>query len=117
MPKRAVSVTLDVDNLIWLRAQAGAGRNVSRIVNELVSEARAVGRRFGAATRSVAGKVALRGYDTESGPACRGEATLEVFDSPTEELTRLAPREMIGGYWRSVGTSWNGGTTLEATPR
>ena len=63
MPKRAVSVTLDVDNLIWLRAQAGAGRNVSRIVNELVSEARAVGRRFGAATRSVAGTVDLRGYD------------------------------------------------------
>ena len=63
MPKRAVSVTLDVDNLIWLRAQAGAGRNVSRIVNELVSEARAVGRRFGAATRSVAGTVDLRSYD------------------------------------------------------
>jgi hypothetical protein len=20
---------------------------------------------------------------------------------------------MIGGYWREVGTSWNGGTTLE----
>ena len=63
MPKRAVSVTLDVDNLIWLRAQAGAGRNVSRIVNELVSEARAVGRRFGAATRSVAGTIDLRNYD------------------------------------------------------
>ena len=63
MPKRAVSVTLDVDNLTWLRAQGGAGRNVSRIVNELVSEARAVGRRFGAATRSVAGTVDLRNYD------------------------------------------------------
>ena len=63
MPKRAVSVTLDVDNLTWLRAQAGAGRNVSRIVNELVSEARAVGRRFGAATRSVAGTIDLRNYD------------------------------------------------------
>ena len=63
MPKRAVSVTLDVDNLTWLRAQAGAGRNVSRIVNELVSEARAVGRRFGAATRSVAGTVDLRNYE------------------------------------------------------
>ena len=63
MPKRAVSVTLDVDNLIWLRAQAGAGRNVSRIVNELVSEARAVGRRFGASTRSVAGTIDLRNYN------------------------------------------------------
>ena len=63
MPKRAVSVTLDVDNLIWLRAQAGARSNVSRIVNELVSEARASGRRFGAAPRSVAGTVELRDYD------------------------------------------------------
>ena len=61
--------------------------------------------------------VTMRGYDTELGPAFRGDATLEVFDSPTEELTRLAPREMIGGYWRSVGTSWNGGTTLEPAPR
>ena len=61
--------------------------------------------------------VTMRGYDTELGPAFRGEATLEVFDSPTEELTRLAPHEMIGGYWRSVGTSWGGGTTLEPTPR
>ncbi len=63
MPKRAVSVTLDVDNLVWLRAQANAGRNVSRIVNELVGEARAAGRRFGAATRSVAGTVDLRHFD------------------------------------------------------
>ena len=63
MRKRAISVTLDVDNLIWLRAQAGGGRHVSRILNELVSEARAAGRRFGTATRSVAGTVALRNYD------------------------------------------------------
>lgn len=63
MPKRAVSVTLDVDNLVWLRAQAGAGRNVSRIVNELVGEARAAGRRFGATQRSVAGTVDLRQFD------------------------------------------------------
>ena len=63
MPKRAVSVTLDVDNLVWLRAQAGGGRNVSRIVNALVSEARAVGRHFGATTRSVAGTVHLDNYE------------------------------------------------------
>ena len=63
MPKRAVSVTLDIDNLVWLRAQAGTGRNVSRIVNELVSEARAVGRCFGTSARSVAGTVDVRNYD------------------------------------------------------
>jgi hypothetical protein len=54
----------------------------------------------------------MRGYDTEVGPCYAGDATIALFDSPTEELTRLAPIEMIGGYWREVGTSWNGGTTL-----
>ena len=43
-------------------------------------------------------------------PATR---TLTVYDSPVEELTRLAPVEMIGGFWREVGTSWKAGTTLE----
>jgi hypothetical protein len=40
-------------------------------------------------------------------------ATLEVFDSPTEELSSIAPRELLGGYFRSVGTTFNGGTTVE----
>jgi hypothetical protein len=42
----------------------------------------------------------------------RGSASLELFESPTEELARLAPREIIGGYFRSVGTTFAGGTTL-----
>ena len=29
-----------------------------------------------------------------------------------EEVDRLAVREIIGGYWRSVGTTFAGGTTL-----
>ncbi|MEO6654031.1 MAG: acetoacetate decarboxylase family protein [Ilumatobacteraceae bacterium] len=57
--------------------------------------------------------VTMRGYDSEVGPCYEGEATIELHDSPVEELTRLRPVEMIGGYWREVGTSWNGGTTLE----
>ena len=65
-------------------------------------------------TDSLAELVTIRGYDTEIGPAFTGEAEIEFFDSPVEELTRLAPREMIAGYWRNVGTSWNGGTTLES---
>jgi hypothetical protein len=31
-------------------------------------------------------------------------------DSPVEELTRIAPLEEIGGFYRSVGMSWDGGT-------
>ena len=58
--------------------------------------------------------VTMRGYDVELGPAFVGDAEIQFFDSPVEELTRLIPQEIIAGYWRSVGTSWNGGTTLES---
>jgi acetoacetate decarboxylase len=61
---------------------------------------------------SLAEVVTMSGVDVELGPAYAGEATLELFDSPTEELTLLAPREILGGYFRSVGTTFAGGTTL-----
>jgi acetoacetate decarboxylase len=60
--------------------------------------------------------VTMRGYDAETGPCLTGDATLQVFDSPVEELARLEPREMIAGYWRTVGFSWRAGTTLETGP-
>ncbi|MBA3803990.1 MAG: acetoacetate decarboxylase family protein, partial [Acidimicrobiia bacterium] len=56
--------------------------------------------------------VTMSGRDVELGPCYRGDATISLFDSPTEELSRLAPIEMIGGYWREVGTTFAGGTTL-----
>ena len=61
---------------------------------------------------SLAEVVTMSGVNVELGPAYAGEATLELFDSPTEELTLLAPREILGGYFRSVGTTFAGGTTL-----
>jgi acetoacetate decarboxylase len=48
----------------------------------------------------------------EAGPPWGGDATLELFDSPTEELARLEVREIIGGYYRQVGVTWDGGTVL-----
>jgi hypothetical protein len=66
-------------------------------------------------TASLNELVTMSGYDAEVGPTYTGDVGLQVFDSPVEELTRLAPQEMIAGYWRSVGVSWNGGTTLEGT--
>jgi acetoacetate decarboxylase len=63
---------------------------------------------------SLAEVVTMSGVNVELGPAFTGEATLELFDSPTEELTSLAPREIIGGYFRSVGTTFAGGRTLES---
>lgn len=59
--------------------------------------------------------VTMSGYDAEIGRSFTGTFDLSLFDSPTEELTRLAPRELIAGYWREVGVSWKGGTTLERT--
>jgi acetoacetate decarboxylase len=61
---------------------------------------------------SLAEVVTMSGVDVELGPAYAGEATLELFDSPTEELSLLAPREILGGYFRRVGTTFAGGTTL-----
>lgn len=49
----------------------------------------------------------------EGGPAFR--ATVDhfaVFPAPTEELDRLAPDEIIGGYYRQVGVVWDGGRLL-----
>lgn len=56
--------------------------------------------------------VTVRGTDVELGPAFRGTAELTLHGAPTEELTRIAPHAIIGGYWQSVGTSFYGGATL-----
>jgi acetoacetate decarboxylase len=54
----------------------------------------------------------------EAGPAWTGDVELRLFDSPTEELSRLAVDEIIGGYYRQVGVVWNGGRSLATlTPR
>jgi acetoacetate decarboxylase len=58
--------------------------------------------------------VTMRGVDVELGQAWSGDAEIELHPSPTDEVHRLEVREVIGGYWRSVGTTFAGGTTLEA---
>lgn len=57
--------------------------------------------------------VTMRGYDGEVADVWAANATLELFDTPTEELALLEPIEIIGGYYHRVGVSWNGGTTLK----
>lgn len=48
-----------------------------------------------------------------AGPTFRADVDeLILFDSPTEELGRLAVREIIGGYYRQLGVVWDGGRTL-----
>src|ERR1019366_4529395 len=63
---------------------------------------------------SLAEVVTTSGTNVELGPAYVGTATLELFDSPSEELLSIAPREIIGGYFRSVATTFAGGRTLKA---
>ena len=59
--RRAVSVTLKTDNLLWLRAQAAASArgSLSEVLDRLVSEARDAGRTDARAIRSVRGTIDL----------------------------------------------------------
>jgi acetoacetate decarboxylase len=57
--------------------------------------------------------VTMSGVDFEGGPSWKADAELRLFDSPWDEVaTALPVREVISGYYRQVGTSWNGGATL-----
>ena len=62
---------------------------------------------------SLAEVVTMSGVDLDLGPAWRGDASLTLFESPSEELHLLEPVEIIGGYFRSVGTTFAGGRTLD----
>ena len=55
----------------------------------------------------------MSGRDVELGQAWRGDGEIELLPSPVEEVARLEVREVLGGYFRSVGTTFAGGTTLE----
>ena len=59
--KKAISVTLKSENLLWLKAQAAArtGGNVSEIVDRLIRDARAATTTDRAAIRSVVGTINL----------------------------------------------------------
>jgi hypothetical protein len=55
----------------------------------------------------------MSGASFEAGPAWKADATLDLFDSPWDEVASALPvREIISGYYRQVGTSWDGGATL-----
>jgi hypothetical protein len=63
MAKQAISVTLDPDNLTWLKGRAGAAglRSVSELLDQLVTAARASGRT--GPSRSVAGTIDIDAGD------------------------------------------------------
>ena len=91
MPKHAISVTLDADNLTWLKGRAGAAgaRSVSALLDRLVAAAResgAVG-----PSRSVVGTIDLAPGDPllrRADAAVRG-----LFDA---SLGRALRRKAVG---------------------
>jgi acetoacetate decarboxylase len=64
-------------------------------------------------TRALDELVTMKSYDWEGSEIWRGDAQVSFYDSPVEELTRIAPREMIGAYYRSVGVTWGQGWVLD----
>src|SRR5438128_2301668 len=61
--KKAISVTLDADNLVWLRARAGVvgHRSVSELLDQIVADARTHG--AGGTIRSVVGTIDIASAD------------------------------------------------------
>jgi hypothetical protein len=57
--------------------------------------------------------IATGSASAEGGPAFAARVEgFALYPSPTEELDRIAPDEIIGGYYRQVGVVWNGGRLL-----
>jgi hypothetical protein len=65
MAKKAISVTLRPENLLWLRGQtrAASRRSVSEALDELISEVRAGARGRSAARTSVVGSIRITASD------------------------------------------------------
>jgi len=65
--KKAISVTLTQDNLLWLKGQAAATSrgSLSEVLDGLVTEARMGGRAEPASVRSVRGTIDLPDDDAE----------------------------------------------------
>ena len=79
MAKRAISVTLEADNLTWLKGRAGAAglRSVSELLDQLVTAARASGHL--GPSRSVVGTIDVDASDPWLEDA--DDALRTVFDA------------------------------------
>ena len=63
MPKKAVSLTLDEANLLWLRGRGHGQGNLSAAVDDLITAARAGRLGVPAAVRSVVGSIDIAAAD------------------------------------------------------
>ena len=65
------------------------------------------------APRSLNEVVTMSGVDADLGQPWVGEAELHLADSQWDELASVLPvQEIIAGYYREVGVTFNGGTLL-----
>jgi hypothetical protein len=95
MPKKAVSITLDEANLLWLkgRARVLAGGSLSEAVDQLIDEARAG--RLGAAepARSVAGTIDVPDDDAlKAGAIELSELFAAAIDRPPAAPQQRPPQ-------------------------
>ncbi|MBI3797133.1 MAG: hypothetical protein HY268_09230 [Deltaproteobacteria bacterium] len=67
MNKQPISITLDPDNLLWLRTRvlSSGCRSVSEVLNRLIQEARAPERQQGQTIRSVVGTIRITEADSD----------------------------------------------------
>ena len=98
MPKKPVSVTLEADNLTWLRGRtlSGKGRSLSETLDDVVRAAR-VGGRPGD-VRSVVGTVDIAASDPDLKGANADVAA--VFDTSVARPTLLRERPPAYGRTR-----------------
>jgi hypothetical protein len=94
MPKKPVSVTLDVDNLLWLKGQATSGkrRSLSDTIDALLTAAR-TGARGATASRSVVGTVDIADDDPgldQADAFVRKELETSLRRGPTARESRAA---------------------------
>ena len=88
MSKKAISVTLQPENLLWLRgqAQASSRRSVSETLDALISEARAGTRGRPEAIRSVVGSIRIQAFDPG---LMQADAAIRGLVSPPATARRL----------------------------
>jgi hypothetical protein len=100
MSKKAISVTLQPENLLWLRgqAQASSRRSVSETLDALISEARAGTRGRPDAIRSVVGSIRIQASD----PALRqaDEAIRGLVSRPAASRRSRRPGATRHRAWR-----------------
>ena len=96
MNKRPLSVTLDPENILWLRGRTRATgrRSVSETLDRLVAEAR-TGGTAPSAIRSVVGSVSIN--ESMGGLTTADEAVRALFSTSIEKSTRALPRGSRSG--------------------